>query len=109
MHEAFAAQVPCNARAFDLKRFAVDRLGRTEAIGELDMDDFNVHGGSIAIGHPFAATGARMVSTVLRELRRRGGGMGLATACAAGGAGGAGAAEAPCGRGRRAGASAALR
>jgi acetyl-CoA acyltransferase len=89
MHEAFAAQVLCNARAFASKRFAVDRLGRAEPIGELDMDRFNVHGGSIAIGHPFAATGARMVSTVLRELRRRGGGLGLATACAAGGLGAA--------------------
>ena len=87
MHEAFAAQVLCNLRMFASKKFARERLGRSEAIGEVDMDRFNVHGGSIAIGHPFAATGARMVTTVLHELRRRGGGFGLATACAAGGLG----------------------
>jgi acetyl-CoA acyltransferase len=87
MHEAFAAQVLCNARMFASKRFAQEQLGRSDAIGEIDMDRFNVHGGSIAIGHPFAATGARIVTTVLHELRRRGGGLGLATACAAGGLG----------------------
>jgi acetyl-CoA acyltransferase len=89
MHEAFAAQVLCNVKMFASKKFAQERLGRSEAIGEIDMDRFNVHGGSIAIGHPFAATGARMVTTVLHELRRRGGGLGLATACAAGGLGAA--------------------
>ena len=89
MHEAFAAQVLCNLKMFASKKFAAERLGRSDAIGEVDMDRFNVHGGSIALGHPFAATGARMVTTVLRELRRRGGGLGLATVCAAGGLGAA--------------------
>jgi acetyl-CoA acyltransferase len=89
MHEAFAAQVLCNMKAFGSKKFAADRLGRAEAIGEIDPERFNVHGGSIALGHPFAATGARIVMTVLHELRRRGGGLGLATACAAGGLGAA--------------------
>lgn len=89
MHEAFAAQVLCNAKAFASKKFAEDKLGRTKAIGEIDDAKFNVHGGSIAIGHPFAATGARMVTTVLNELKRRGGKFGLATACAAGGLGAA--------------------
>ncbi len=89
MHEAFAAQVLCNLKMFASRKFAAERLGRPEAIGEVDMDRFNVHGGSIAIGHPFAATGARMVTTVLHELRRRGGGLGLATVCAAGGLGAA--------------------
>lgn len=89
MHEAFAAQVLCNVKMFASKKFASERLGRSEAIGEVDMDRFNVHGGSIAIGHPFAATGARMVTTVLHELKRRGGGLGLATVCAAGGLGAA--------------------
>jgi acetyl-CoA acyltransferase len=74
---------------FASRRFAEDKLGRDEAIGEIDMDKFNVHGGSIAIGHPFAATGARMVTTLLHELRRRKGQYGLATACAAGGLGAA--------------------
>lgn len=88
MHEAFAAQVICNTKAFASRRFAEDKLGRASGpIGEVDDERFNVHGGSIALGHPFAATGARMMHTVLRELRRRGGQFGLATACAAGGLG----------------------
>lgn len=89
MHEAFAAQVLCNLQAFGSKQYAQEHLGRSEAIGEVDDAKLNVHGGSIALGHPFAATGARMVNTVLRELKRRGGGLGLATACAAGGLGAA--------------------
>jgi acetyl-CoA acyltransferase len=90
MHEAFAAQVLCNKKAFASRRFAEEKLGRTSGpLGEIDDDRFNVHGGSIAIGHPFAATGARMIHTVLRELGRRGGRYGLATACAAGGLGAA--------------------
>jgi len=90
MHEAFAAQVLCNKKAFASRRFAEEKLGRTGgALGEIDDERFNVHGGSIAIGHPFAATGARMIHTVLRELKRRGGQYGLATACAAGGLGAA--------------------
>jgi acetyl-CoA acyltransferase len=89
MHEAFAAQVLCNAKAFASKRFAEEKLGLSESIGEIDDSTFNIHGGSISLGHPFAATGARMVTTVLHELKRRGGGFGLATACAAGGLGAA--------------------
>jgi acetyl-CoA acyltransferase len=84
MHEAFAAQVLSNIQAFASKRFAEEKLGRTEPIGEIDMDKFNVLGGSIAIGHPFGATGGRLTITVLNELRRRGGNFGLVTACAAG-------------------------
>jgi acetyl-CoA acyltransferase len=89
MHEAFAAQVLCNVKAFGSRQFAEEKLGRSKAIGEIDDAKLNVHGGSIAIGHPFAATGARMVTTVLHELKRRGGQFGLATACAAGGLGAA--------------------
>jgi acetyl-CoA acyltransferase len=89
MHEAFAAQILCNKNAFASKQFAEEKLGRGEAIGEIDESKFNVHGGSIAIGHPFAATGARMVTTTLRELKRRGGKYGLVTLCAAGGLGAA--------------------
>jgi acetyl-CoA acyltransferase len=89
MHEAFAAQVLCNVKAFGSRQFAEEKLGRGKAIGEIDDEKLNVHGGSIAIGHPFAATGARMVTTVLHELKRRGGRFGLATACAAGGLGAA--------------------
>lgn len=89
MHEAFAAQVLCNLKMFASKKFAEESLGRKQAIGEIDESKFNVHGGSISIGHPFAATGARMVTTALRELRRRDGQFGLVTACAAGGLGAA--------------------
>jgi acetyl-CoA acyltransferase len=89
MHEAFAAQVLCNLKMLGSKSFAQSELGRSDAIGDIDMENFNVHGGSIAVGHPSAATGARIVTTVLNELRRRGGGLGLATGCAAGGLGAA--------------------
>ena len=89
MHEAFAAQILCNKKMFASKKFAEENLGRSAAIGEIDDAKFNVHGGSIAIGHPFAATGARMVTTALHELKRRGGKYGLVTACAAGGLGAA--------------------
>jgi acetyl-CoA acyltransferase len=89
MHEAFAAQALCNVQAFASKQFAKEKLGRSKAIGEIDMEKFNVLGGSLAYGHPFAATGARMITQTLRELKRRGGGIGLTTACAAGGLGAA--------------------
>lgn len=89
MHEAFAAQVLANLRCFDDARFAREVLGRSHPLGEVDEDKFNVLGGSIAYGHPFAATGARMITQTLNELQRRGGGLGLVTACAAGGLGAA--------------------
>ena len=89
MHEAFAAQTLANLKMFASEAFAREKLGRSQAIGEVDMDKFNVLGGSIAYGHPFAATGARMITQTLRELKRRGGGLGLTTACAAGGLGAA--------------------
>ncbi|HIF9188210.1 TPA: acetyl-CoA C-acyltransferase FadI [Photobacterium damselae] len=89
MHEAFAAQTLANVKMFGSVQFARDKLGRDHAIGEIDMDKFNVLGGSIAYGHPFAATGARMITQTLRELQRRGGGLALNTACAAGGLGAA--------------------
>ncbi|MEZ8102041.1 acetyl-CoA C-acyltransferase FadI [Vibrio bivalvicida] len=89
MHEAFAAQALSNVKMFGSAQFAKEKLGRSKAIGEIDMDKFNVLGGSIAYGHPFAATGARMITQTLRELQRRGGGLALNTACAAGGLGAA--------------------
>lgn len=89
MHEAFAAQALSNVKMFASDKFAQEKLGRSKAIGEIDMDKFNVLGGSIAYGHPFAATGARMITQTLRELQRRGGGLALNTACAAGGLGAA--------------------
>ncbi|WP_367143815.1 acetyl-CoA C-acyltransferase FadI [Pantoea stewartii] len=89
MHEAFAAQTLSNIKLFRDERFAREVLNRSHALGEIDDARFNVLGGSIAYGHPFAATGARMITQTLNELRRRGGGLGLVTACAAGGLGAA--------------------
>ena len=89
MHEAFAAQALANMQMFGSTKFAREQLGRDKAIGNIDMDKFNVMGGSLAYGHPFAATGARLITQTLNELNRRGGGVGLTTACAAGGLGAA--------------------
>ncbi|MDH3652999.1 MAG: acetyl-CoA C-acyltransferase FadI [Myxococcales bacterium] len=89
MHEAFAAQILSNTQAFESKEWAEENIGRSEKIGDIDWDKFNVTGGSISIGHPFAATGARQITQTLRELRRRGGNLALCTACAAGGLGAA--------------------
>ncbi len=89
MHEAFAAQVLSNTQALESDKFARDKLGRDKRVGLIDWDRFNVNGGSISIGHPFAATGARQITQTLRELKRRGGQFALCTACAAGGLGAA--------------------
>ncbi|MGB8330795.1 MAG: acetyl-CoA C-acyltransferase FadI [Polyangiales bacterium] len=89
MHEAFAAQILSNTQAFESVDWAKKHLGRSEKIGDIDWDKFNVTGGSISIGHPFAATGARQITQTLRELKRRGGNLALCTACAAGGLGAA--------------------
>lgn len=87
MHEAFAAQILSNMKAFASKKFAEKELGRSKPLGTVDLEKFNVHGGSIAIGHPFGATGARVTMQLLYELRRRDLGLGLITVCAAGGSG----------------------
>jgi acetyl-CoA acyltransferase len=87
MHEAFAAQVLSNLQAFASPAFAREKLGRSEPLGEIDPTILNVYGGSIAIGHPFAATGARIVTTLAHELGRSGKQFGLLTVCAAGGLG----------------------
>lgn len=89
MHEAFAAQTLANVKMFASDTFAQEKLGRKKALGDIDMDKFNVMGSSLAYGHPFAATGTRMITQMLNELNRRGGGTGLVTACAAGGLGAA--------------------
>jgi acetyl-CoA acyltransferase len=86
MHEAFAAQVLSNLRGFESKSWA-ERAGFPEPVGAVDQARLNVMGGSIAIGHPFGATGARITVTLLNELARRGGQFGLMTVCAAGGMG----------------------
>ncbi len=89
MHEAFAAQILSNIQAFASDEFAKKRLGRDKAIGEIDESAFNLYGGSISLGHPFGATGARQITTMARELDRRGSGTALITQCAAGGLGAA--------------------
>jgi len=89
MHEAFAAQILSNLKAFASKDFAEKELGRKEPLGEIDPARLNVNGGSIALGHPFAATGARMILQTLRELERRKGQHALLTVCAAGALGAA--------------------
>jgi acetyl-CoA acyltransferase len=87
MHEAFAAQILSNMKAFASPKFAREELGRSAPLGAIDLDRFNVNGGSIAIGHPFGATGGRVTIQLLREMQRRGLGLGLMTVCAAGGVG----------------------
>lgn len=84
MHEAFAAQVLSNLQWFDSKKIAEEKLGLSEPIGVPPEDRINVMGGSIAIGHPFGATGGRITVTLLNELRRRELQFGLITVCAAG-------------------------
>ncbi len=88
MHEAFAAQVLSNLQWFGSKAFAA-RIGRKEPLGEVDPARLNVNGGSIAIGHPFAATGARMLLQTAREMGRRKAAHALITVCAAGAMGAA--------------------
>ncbi len=89
MHEAFAAQMLSNIRAFASTEWAKEYLGRDTAIGEIDEENLNPYGGSISLGHPFAATGARQALTMANELVRRDKGTALITQCAAGGLGAA--------------------
>ncbi len=84
MHEAFAAQVLSNLQALSSRKFAEEELGRAEAVGHPDIDRINVMGGSLAIGHPFGATGGRLTTTILNEMSRRDAALGLITVCAAG-------------------------
>ncbi len=86
MHEAFAAQVLCNLKGLASREWA-ERAGFSQPVGEVDRSRLNVMGGSISIGHPFGATGGRILTTLCNELERRGGQFGLMTVCAAGGMG----------------------
>ena len=86
MHEAFAAQVLCNLKGFTSREWAA-RAGFSQPVGDVDRSRLNVMGGSIAIGHPFGATGGRILTTLCNELVRRDGQFGLMTVCAAGGMG----------------------
>ncbi|MPZ54577.1 MAG: acetyl-CoA C-acyltransferase FadI [Acidimicrobiia bacterium] len=89
IHEAFAAQVLCVLEAFASDEFARDHLGRDEAVGAIPLEKLNLYGGSVSLGHPFGATGARQLLTMANELSRRGSGTALITQCAAGGLGAA--------------------
>jgi len=86
MHEAFAAQVLSNLKGLESKAWA-ERAGVAKPVGEVDRSMLNVMGGSISIGHPFGATGGRILTTLCNELARRDGQFGLMTVCAAGGMG----------------------
>ncbi len=87
IHEAFAAQVLCTLKAWECADYCRDRLGRKNPLGKIDRTKLNPKGSSVAIGHPFAATGARIVATLAKQLAERGSGRGLISICAAGGMG----------------------
>ena len=87
IHEAFASQVLATLAAWEDPAFCRDRLGRPEPLGSIDRGKLNVNGSSLAAGHPFAATGARIVATLAKLLAERGSGRGLISICAAGGQG----------------------
>ncbi len=87
IHEAFAAQVLCTLRAWESETYCRDRLGRDKAMGSIDPAKMNVVGSSLALGHPFAATGARIVATLAKLLAQKGSGRGLISVCTAGGMG----------------------
>ena len=85
IHEAFASQIAATLRAWEDPEFCRERLGREEPLGSIDRDKLNVNGSSLATGHPFAATGARIVATLAKLLAEKGSGRGLISICAAGG------------------------
>jgi acetyl-CoA C-acetyltransferase len=87
IHEAFAAQTIATLKAWQSEKFCREKLGRNEALGPIDLTKLNVKGGSLAIGHPFAATGARVVSNMAKLLSEKGSGRGLISVCTAGGMG----------------------
>lgn len=87
IHEAFAAQVLCTLRAWEDEAFCRDRLGREQPLGAIDRERLNVNGGSLAAGHPFAATGGRIVAGLAKALHERGSGRGVISICAAAGQG----------------------
>jgi acetyl-CoA C-acetyltransferase len=87
IHEAFEAQVLCTLKAWQSADFCRDKLGLREPLGTIERSKLNVHGSSVAIGHPFAATGARILATIAKLLAERGSGRGLISICTAGGMG----------------------
>jgi acetyl-CoA C-acetyltransferase len=87
IHEAFAAQVLCTLKAWESEEYCRNRLKRDSSLGKIDRSKMNPKGSSVALGHPFAATGARIVATLAKQLAQRGSGRGLISICAAGGMG----------------------
>ena len=87
IHEAFAAQVLCTLRAWESADYCRNRLGLDAPLGAIDPARLNVHGSSLAVGHPFAATGARLLATLAKMLEQKGSGRGLISICTAGGMG----------------------
>ena len=87
IHEAFAAQVLCTLSAWQDKKFCKEQLGLSKPLGKIDASKLNVNGSSLAAGHPFAATGGRIVATLAKMLAQKGSGRGLISICAAGGQG----------------------
>lgn len=87
IHEAFSGQVLCTLKAWESKDYCHNRLGREKPLGTIDRTKMNIHGGSVALGHPFAATGGRTVATLAKTLNDAGKGRGLISICTAGGMG----------------------
>jgi acetyl-CoA C-acetyltransferase len=87
IHEAFAAQVLCTLKAWEDPVFCRERLGLDQPLGSIDRGKLNMHGGSLAAGHPFGATGGRIVAGLAKMLKAKGSGRGLVSICAAGGLG----------------------
>jgi acetyl-CoA acetyltransferase len=86
-HEAFAGQILTVLKALDSDTFARERLNRDRKVGEVPMDKFNLWGGSLSLGHPFGATGTRLITTAANRLQKENGKFALVAACAAGGQG----------------------
>jgi acetyl-CoA C-acetyltransferase len=95
IHEAFAAQVLCTLKAWESKQFCKEKLGLKKALGSIDRERLNVAGSSLAAGHPFAATGTRILAKLAKLLAQRGSGRGLISICTAGGMGVAAIVERP--------------
>jgi acetyl-CoA C-acetyltransferase len=87
IHEAFAGQVLCTLKAWDDDKFCKERVGLPGKLGQIDRSKLNIKGGSVALGHPFAATGGRILATLAKIIDEKGGGRGLISICAAGGLG----------------------
>ena len=87
IHEAFAAQTLCTLKAWESEKFCRERLGRDRPMGSIDRSKLNIKGGSVAVGHPFAATGTRIMAGLTKLLQQKGSGRGLMSVCTAGGMG----------------------